>query len=213
MHEKYVFLHCSYSAPVRVDDMAVVFVVPARDMFICAPPRVVVATLVRVLLVRGDTDRDVALRDFMFCVVRVLVDAVRDVSVVVRALVRGIVVDMRDCVVAFAFVAVRDIDVPSRTAAPATPMQSSRFATKIRIFFISGKIIANLHFFTQANNEFCLYKNAGFVNFSCCKEFKIDILCQTPADMAELVDALVSGTSGSNTLEVRVFLSAPHLGL
>ena len=27
--------------------------------------------------------------------------------------------------------------------------------------------------------------------------------------MAELVDALVSGTSGSNTLEVRVFLSAP----
>ena len=29
--------------------------------------------------------------------------------------------------------------------------------------------------------------------------------------MAELVDALVSGTSGSNTLEVRVFLSAPFL--
>ena len=27
--------------------------------------------------------------------------------------------------------------------------------------------------------------------------------------MAELVDALVSGTSGSNALEVRVFLSAP----
>ena len=27
--------------------------------------------------------------------------------------------------------------------------------------------------------------------------------------MAELEDALVSGTSGSNTLEVRVFLSAP----
>ena len=31
--------------------------------------------------------------------------------------------------------------------------------------------------------------------------------------MAELVDALVSGTSGSNALEVRVFLSAPVLGL
>ena len=27
--------------------------------------------------------------------------------------------------------------------------------------------------------------------------------------MAELVDALVSGTSGSNTLEVRVFLCPP----
>ena len=33
------------------------------------------------------------------------------------------------------------------------------------------------------------------------------------ADMAELVDALVSGTSGSNTLEVRVFLSAPSFGV
>ena len=31
--------------------------------------------------------------------------------------------------------------------------------------------------------------------------------------MAELVDALVSGTSGSNALEVRVFLSAPWFGV
>ena len=31
--------------------------------------------------------------------------------------------------------------------------------------------------------------------------------------MAELVDALVSGTSGSNALEVRVFLSAPSFGV
>lgn len=31
--------------------------------------------------------------------------------------------------------------------------------------------------------------------------------------MAELVDALVSGTSGSNALEVRVFLSAPIFGV
>ena len=38
---------------------------------------------------------------------------------------------------------------------------------------------------------------------------KINITYQSLADMAELVDALVSGTSGSNTLEVRVFLSAP----
>ena len=31
--------------------------------------------------------------------------------------------------------------------------------------------------------------------------------------MAELVDALVSGTSGSNTLEVRVFLRPPVFGV
>ena len=31
--------------------------------------------------------------------------------------------------------------------------------------------------------------------------------------MAELVDALVSGTSGSNTLEVRVFLCPPRIGV
>ena len=31
--------------------------------------------------------------------------------------------------------------------------------------------------------------------------------------MAELVDALVSGTSGSDNLEVRVFLRPPVLGL
>ena len=169
MHEKYVFLHCSYSAPVRVDDIAVVFVVPARDMFICAIPRDVVVFFVRVLVARGDTDCVVALRDLVLCVARVPVNAVRGVNTAVRALVRGTFVDTRDCVVDFAFVAVRDIDVPSRTAASATPMQSSRFATKIRIFFISDKIIANLHFFTQANNEFCLYKNAVNINFSCCK--------------------------------------------
>lgn len=49
--------------------------------------------------------------------------------------------------------------------------------------------------------------------FSCCKTSKVDIICFSPADMAELVDALVSGTSGSNALEVRVFLSAPRFGV
>ena len=33
---------------------------------------------------------------------------------------------------------------------------------------------------------------------------------QAPADMAELVDAPVSGTGGSNALEVQVLLSAPR---
>ena len=54
-----------------------------------------------------------------------------------------------------------------------------------------------------------VYIFSVFLFFSCCKYYKISILCLSPADMAELVDALVSGTSGSNTLEVRVFLSAP----
>ena len=49
--------------------------------------------------------------------------------------------------------------------------------------------------------------------FYCCKIYKLDIIYASTADMAELVDALVSGTSGSNALEVRVFLSAPCLGL
>ena len=31
--------------------------------------------------------------------------------------------------------------------------------------------------------------------------------------MAELVDALVSGTSGRNTLEVQILLSAPYQGV
>ena len=56
----------------------------------------------------------------------------------------------------------------------------------------------------QANN------NNKKTYFSCCKDLKINILYLSPADMAELVDALVSGTSGSNALEVRVFLSAPY---
>ena len=55
----------------------------------------------------------------------------------------------------------------------------------------------------QANN-----KVLKFI-FSCCIDYKFNILYLTPADMAELVDALVSGTSGSNTLEVRVFLRPP----
>ena len=38
------------------------------------------------------------------------------------------------------------------------------------------------------------------------------IICRAlNGHMAELVDALVSGTSGSNTLEVRVFLCPPYV--
>ena len=54
---------------------------------------------------------------------------------------------------------------------------------------------------------------AKFVIFLVAKHRKLGYYIKRLADMAELVDALVSGTSGSNALEVRVFLSAPALGL
>ena len=61
------------------------------------------------------------------------------------------------------------------------------------------------------------------MNFFCFRikktvAFNIDLVYyehRLDGHMAELVDALVSGTSGSNTLEVRVFLCPPEkiLGL
>ena len=63
-------------------------------------------------------------------------------------------------------------------------------------------------------------KNAGkyiiflsnFNIFLVAKEIKIVYyLSCFNGHMAELVDALVSGTSGSDTLEVRVFLCPPYV--
>ena len=45
--------------------------------------------------------------------------------------------------------------------------------------------------------------------FSPCKICKVDIIYARLADMAELVDALVSGTSVSNDVQVRVLFWAP----
>ena len=53
-------------------------------------------------------------------------------------------------------------------------------------------------------------QNKNDLIFLVAKKVKVNIIYATYADMAELVDALVSGTSGSNALEVRVFLSAPY---
>jgi len=85
MHEKYAFLHCSYSAPVRVDDVALraIVVVAARagDDF-----------TVRAVAVSRDTIDCVAPRDVTVLLVRGVITLVRDV-------VRGTtVVDTRDCV-------------------------------------------------------------------------------------------------------------------
>lgn len=72
-----------------------------------------------------------------FGVARVVV-AVRGISVVPRCVfVRFATVDVRICEDVFLSDALRATDVPSRTAALATPMQTSRFVIKNRILFIS----------------------------------------------------------------------------
>ena len=91
MHVKYALLHCSYSAPVRVSDIALVFVA-ARDTtgaaaravaarVVLLPVRATVVPDVRVVVGRFDDDdgRAAVVRVALFC------DAVRDtVGVAVR---------------------------------------------------------------------------------------------------------------------------------
>ena len=60
------------------------------------------------------------------------------------------------------------------------------------------------------------YKNIKFLTkyvFFLLQKFIrwVIIYCAFYGHMAELVDALVSGTSGSDTLEVRVFLCPPYV--
>jgi len=65
------------------------------------------------------------------------------------------VVEMRCCVGAVSDFA-RVAALPSRTAAPAPLIQDSKKAQKIRIFFISGKILAKLRISGQEKYMFCL---------------------------------------------------------
>jgi hypothetical protein len=127
MHEKYVFLHFSYSAPVRVLDIENESSFVARALTVCF--------FVDDVLVRGFC---VVLREV---VVRGVVVALRGDNVVFRgAVVLRDVVAVRTCVCCVSFsVLVRETVVPSRTAPVATPIQVSIFAAKNRIFFISGK--------------------------------------------------------------------------
>ena len=132
------------------------------------------------------------------------------------------VVDMRFCPEIVAPPEPRDAEFPSRTAALTTPMPIAIAMTNVRIFFISDEMLANLRNLEQAKyDEFLIiffkFYRIGCTKFLLQKKLSCVIILNALkyGHMAELVDALVSGTSGSNTLEVRVFLCPPYrvLGL
>ena len=133
MHEKYVSLHCSYSAPVRV----LAIIAPSFDN-----ARAVIAVKLRVAdeLVRVVVPPLRVVVDG--CVVLTTVwRAVRGVSVVPRLADVLAVVFVRDwfaVVVVSLVLLVRETAVPSRTAASAMPRHITRFVNKTRSFFISG---------------------------------------------------------------------------
>jgi hypothetical protein len=138
MHEKYVVLHFSYSAPVRVSDIVFLFAfsVAARDTTdFCTT----------FVALRDDTER--ALFDRGCCAVAferfVVFVALRGVKTDVFEVLRFGVVATRDCDTSLPDFE-RDTLVPSRTAASAIPAQINKFSAKIRIFFISDEILANL---------------------------------------------------------------------
>ena len=139
IHAKYVFLHCSYSAPVRVSDTALARFVAAREIILDDDARTGVFVVAVLALVGG-----VAARALRSDTTLVLVAVREDNARCVRA------TDVRRGVVAvrtwgcFALFVLREIVVPSRTAALGVPMQQIKPIMKTRNFFISGKIIANL---------------------------------------------------------------------
>ena len=165
MQAKYVFLHCSYSAPVRVSDIENVLSDAARGITLTLFffSRVVWVERVGCCLFPVGCDEDAG---------RGAGDSVRAVITIGREVV--LIRFWAGCFPADE----RDVAVPSRTAPLAMPMQASRFAVKNRIFFISGESVANLYFFLQVNNVsfFCVI----FIFFSCCKNLKNDIICRLP---------------------------------
>ena len=148
MHAKYAFLHCSYSAPVRVSGICVVLVVVARAVTDVVPARGM-ATRADVFVRAGVPVRAPVARDVF------VIALLRGASVVVRAAVfLRTVVAVRLCTaVGLSSVFPRDNAVPSRTAALAKPTHINRFAAKNRIFFISDRILAKLRILAQVNNR------------------------------------------------------------
>lgn len=146
MQEKYVCLHRSYSAPVRVFVKSIADVATARDVMIGVKLRADVSIGVRDGRVSRDVLSDVravaARADVV--VVRAVVVVVRAGNTVMRALDRFCVVAVRDCVAAFRSDFARETAVPSRTAASARPENVNSPITKTRILFISDEIIAKL---------------------------------------------------------------------
>lgn len=126
-----MFLHCSYSAPVRVSDIAPPVCDAAREITRFDVARATrgddAFRAVSVVLLRGDGV--VALRE----------DNTRwGRAAVVR---RGVVaVRIWVCFLSFC---VLEMAFPSRTAALAIPMQHTIVLIKTRNFFISGGILAN----------------------------------------------------------------------
>lgn len=176
---KYAVLQRSYSAPVRVSDIT-------DDALVAAAARAVTPGCRPAAAAVGVRAGDEAAARDTLAVSRVVVPAVaarvvaaraavvflsdvpRDdcapgVSIVPRAAVDRsflTVVEMRCCVGADRSVALRDIVLPSRTAALVAPMHNIKYDAKIRTFFISDKILANLDFLGQvkyARWDYILY--------------------------------------------------------
>jgi len=143
MHVKYAFLHFSYSAPVRVCDIA--------DDEDCVAARETTLFVVRCCVPTADV-RVVAVLAAAGCGVTVAVRAAF-CRTVAAAPVRGTVTAVRAfcvfCVVARCRNTVaaaagwlRVVTFPSRTAAPAGPNKIKPYNEKIRMFFISVKNIS-----------------------------------------------------------------------
>ena len=111
------------------------------------------------VFVRAVAERAVVFAGRVFCAPAVLRDVKRCVPRTVVAAERGDKTPERDAVVRTGFVEIRDcvcvgadalsplvrgVDVPSRTAPLAMPMQTKKFTTKARILFISDGMLANL---------------------------------------------------------------------
>ena len=130
---KYAVLHVSYSAPTRVwvksADVDVARAV-TREMgvWFCVARGTVVGLA-----------RAVAARD----VLDVVFDAARGDSVDVRTARSDFTVVLTRWV-GFVVLFARAAALPSRVAAPAPQMHSIQDTVKIRIFFISGEILAKL---------------------------------------------------------------------
>ena len=156
----------------------------------------------------------IGVRVAVFCV------ALRDFNTLTEPVVRAdtdfFVAERLDiervfCVVATDVFFPRIVAFSSRVAASAPNTQKTVVNTKVKIFFISDhNFIRNMPYRASKITYFLIDFLLIFLFFLLQKLLIwVIIYCAFYGHMAELVDALVSGTSGSDTLEVRVFLCPP----